>query len=106
MTSKLHSHWAISGIKVIDVDILEVGSTRELMATMRKFNFLASLDRQRLEAHYRPAQYVAKQNLVLECNDDMQSTWMEGNRQAFFLESLGDLMGASLVVPNADGLVL
>jgi len=99
--------WAFHRKEVVNMNQIRIARTGKQMATMRKLDFFAATEANRL-VHFLQlfTENVHELNLFLESHNEVEARWMEGNRCWQLIRHLvADFQSLRLIVPNVDQFV-
>jgi 3-dehydroquinate dehydratase len=102
MTLALEVWWALIGIKVEHMSSASSISCCEEMSSITELNFSALLDLNVLEEMERLRKDVHQQDLVLNSNHNVETTWMESHSQCLLGQELRDLKCLVNIVPDLN----
>ena len=94
--------WAFVRVKVVHLNSIVGLSCSEQVTSICELNFTAVLDWDALEWIQVFRKYIHQENLVLNCNNNMESTGMECNCLGIFLKHCRKFEVLGDIVPNLD----
>jgi hypothetical protein len=106
MSLALKVWWALICVEVEHVSgTTSIGSGKQV-TTVRELNFAALLHLDVLEQMQTLGEHVHQKDLVLDCHNDVEATWVEGHCEGLLWQELRNLQSLVYIVPNFDRLIL